>query len=70
MPTIFKAIGLVLIMGLAVVIGVFFLWFFVVLIALMALMFGLAYLCDVRFKVTSEGKHVGYYSRKRGFTRF
>ncbi len=69
MTSVFKALGLALVALIGVFVAFTFFWFFIVIVGLMVVMFGLAWLVDARFKITQNGKHVGYYKRSTGFVR-
>jgi len=67
MTSVLKAIALLLIGGLMVCAFVFFAVWGIALLLFVFAIFGVAWAGNVRFKVTSEGKHIGWYTRKGGF---
>lgn len=60
-----KLIAIAALVSLLVLVGV---WVVAVL-AVVAGMFGIAWLCNARFAISENGVLVGYYKRSTGFVR-
>ena len=67
MTSILKAIALVIIGGLMLVAFFFFAIWIVMFLSFVLVIFGIAYLSNIRFTVSKEGNKVGTYTRKGGF---